>query len=263
MFLTVNNNDIEGNGILSTVSATGLVVRVGTSSGGFGANFNGGFFSDGLGGIGATVTNNVFHGNLGDDISFSSFVSTTSAINTGTTWSDTVFNTAGYQSDPLSRLDLSFHNNTFDSTGTNVGNDPNGIANSNGAFYQTTDAAFKSRNAHTAPDPSGPFVSDTRARNAERLAGRFFPFLPPLTPQLGLTFRFPGMGQSTFRLLDAALGGATTAADVAAAGFITDNAPYTDPNTDAFGVFRPGAGPDDKPFGWTFYNGTVPPVQPQ
>jgi len=264
MFLTVNNNDIEGNGILSTANATGLVVRVGTSDGGFGPNFDGGFFSEGLGGIGATVTNNTFHGNLGDDISFSSFVSTVDPGTTAGTWSDTVFVVTSYRSDPLSRLDLSFHNNTFDSTGLNVGNDPNGVANSNGAFYNNAEPDFKSRtNGRTLPDPNGPFTTGGRARNAERLAGRFLGILPPFTPQLAPFFRYPGMGQSTFRLLDASNGGSTTLADVVSAGFFVDNAPYTNPFFDANGVFRPGAGPDDMPYGWTFMNGIAPPVRPQ
>src|SRR5262249_31308995 len=77
MFLTVNNNDIEGNGIgiASGIPgngiSSGLVVRVGTSDGNYGPFSDGGFFSEGHGGIGAVVTNNTFHGNLGDDLSFS------------------------------------------------------------------------------------------------------------------------------------------------------------------------------------------------
>jgi hypothetical protein len=66
------------------------------------------------------------------------------------------------------------------------------------------------------------------------------------------------MGQSTFRLM-----GATTAADVAAGGFLVDTAPYANPFFDANGVFRAGAGPDEMPFGWTFLNGAAAPVQPQ
>ena len=251
---TFNNNNVEGNGIAVTNNGnitTGLVVRIGTSDGGRGVSDTGGFFSDGRGGIGATVTNNTFHGNLGDDISFSSFVSTVTP-NTGTTWSATVFNSTGFQSDPLARLDLSFRNNRFDSVASNGGNLP-------GAFYNNADE-FKSRDtAQTAPT-AGPFASDTRDRNAERLAGRFG--LPPFgnVPLGSASVLYSGLGQSTFRLLDASDGGATTAADVAAAGFITDAAPYTSPAS-ANGVNF--AGSTALPWGWTFYNGTTPPTQPQ
>jgi hypothetical protein len=266
--LIVNNNDVEGNGINSALTATGLVVRIGSSDGGINdPTFDdGGFYNDPLtgprGGVGATVTNNTFHGNLGDDISFSSFTATvTPAASGGGTWSATAFNDpTSYQTVPLARLDLSFHNNTFDSTSENVGNVVNNTnvgnitGNNVAAQYSINDGVFISR-INTATPP-GPFASATREINAERLAGRFLGALPPFSPQLG-DFLFPGMGQSTFRLL-----GATTAADVAAAGFITDNAPYADPLFDANGV---AVGPkfDNMPYGWTFLNGVAPPARPQ
>jgi len=270
LFLTVNNNDVEGNGI-NTASpgaglsvTSGLVVRVGTSDGNFNdpTGNDGGFFGDGRGGIGASVTNNFFHGNLGNDISFSSFTSTGNPVATsGGTWSATVFTPpTTYGTDPLARLDLSFHNNTFDSTGSNVGNIDTGNRGVSGAFYNDGDGTFKSRLNNATPP--GPFTSATRERNAERLAGRFLGSLPPFTPQLG-NFLYPGMGQSTFRLLDSSNGGQTTAADVAAAGFITDIAPYTTP-FDASGSLRPGVSEfDNMPFGWTFLNGVAPPARPQ
>ena len=246
--LTVNNNDVHDNGTSSGTSVNGLVVRVGTSGGGYGIGNSGGFFSDGFGGVGATVTNNTFHGNLGDDLSFSSFVSTVAPAATGGTWSATVYAPTGYQGDPLARLDLSFHNNIFDSTGLNVGNVP-------GAFYNTADQ-FKHRDV--TQTPPGPFASDAEDRNAERLGARFG--LPPTTPQIAPQNLYAGIGQSTFRLLDSSDGGATTAGDVAAAGFFTDTAPYAGPGS-ANGVGL--AGSTMLPFGWTFYNGTTPPTQPQ
>lgn len=262
MFLTVNNNDIEGNGILSFDTTNGLVVRVGSSDGNFGSTFDGGFFGEGRGGIGAVVTNNFFHGNLGDDISFSSFRSTpiTGPGASGGTWDATTFAVTAYHSDPLSRLDLSYHNNVIDSAPTNAGNTADVNAAVAGAVYVDSDGTFKSR-VNTAT-PGGPFVDPARARNAERLAGRFLGILPPFAPQLGATFLFPGMGQSTFRLLDASNGGLTTAADVLQGNFFTDIAPYAGP-FDANGVFRPNFGPDDMPFGWTFLNGVAPPARPQ
>lgn len=251
MVFTFNNNDVEGNGIgLSGTSvASGLVMRVGSSDSSGNFHDDGGFASEGRGGIVATVTNNLFHGNLGDDLSFSSYVSSIPTTPAGT-WNATTFTLPVYQNDPLSRLDLSFHNNVFDSTPTNVGNVP-------GAFYADADGVFKSR-LNTATDP-GPFGSATRQRNAERLAARFG--LPPATPggQSNL-FLYPGLGQSTFRLLDASSGGLTTLTDVTNAGFITDLAPYTGPGS-ARGSFNPGS--TYLPFGWTFYNGTAQPARPQ
>ena len=104
-------------------------------------------------------------------------------------------------------------------------------------------------------------LSVLTTRNAERLAGRFLGQLPPPpgSPPLYDFYRYPGMGQSTFRLM-----GSTTAADVAAAGFLTDSAPYVGPFVSSNGVFkRDPPQPDDMPYGWTFLNGAPPPVQPQ
>ncbi|MBS0266057.1 MAG: right-handed parallel beta-helix repeat-containing protein [Planctomycetes bacterium] len=266
--LVVNNNDIEGNGLNSLLTATGLVVRVGTSDGGSFAPFSddGGFYNDSVsgprGGVGATVTNNTLHGNLGDDFSFSSFTSTVDPAGSAGTRDATQLSFTGYQTDPLARLDLSFHNNTFDSTPQNVGNVVNNTNSGNLTTNQVT-AGYSNSDAFKSPLFSdtlpGPYVSNTRIRNAERLAGRFLGSLPPFGPQpFGYPFYlYPGMGQSTFRLM-----GATTAADVAAAGFITDVAPYTNPG-DANGVFRAGATVDEMPTGWTFLNGAAAPGQPQ
>ncbi|HEY2253343.1 MAG TPA: hypothetical protein VGH74_19855, partial [Planctomycetaceae bacterium] len=271
--LTVNANDIEGNGVSSQLTATGLVVRVGTSDGNYFSPFffDGGFYNDSFsgphGGVGAVVTNNTFHGNLGDDVSFSSFnsVDPASIIASAGTRDATQLTFTNYGTDPLARLDLTFHNNTFDSTPNNGGNvvnstDSGSIVNNNfgiGAQFNNSDA-FKSP-VFNATLP-GPYTSNARARNGERLAGRFLGILPPAPGSpFGYDFyRYPGMGQSTFRLM-----GATTAADVAQAGFLTDSAPYADPFFSANGVFRAGAGPDEMPFGWTFLNGAPAPVQPQ
>lgn len=255
MFFTFNNNNVEGNGLLSTDGTNGLVVRVGTSDASSSFVDDGGFFGDGRGGIGASVTNNVFHGNLGDDISFSSFVSTVNPVTTSGTWSATQFViNSPYQTDPLARLDLSFHNNTFDSTPGNVGND-------RGAFYNNAEAVFKSRDT-TQTDP-GPFPSGgTRERNAERLAARFG--LPPATPGgISNLYLYSGLGQSTFRLLDSSNGGQTTLTDVISAGFITDVAPYTSPFTSPAGLPSTATPISSMPYGWTFLNGAAPPARPQ
>ncbi|HLJ12522.1 MAG TPA: right-handed parallel beta-helix repeat-containing protein [Planctomycetaceae bacterium] len=237
LFFTLNNNDIEGNGIGSTFTTTGLVMRVGTSDGGR-SDFtdDGGFFNGGVrGGVGATVTNNIFHGNRGDDVYFASFTSTVAPAVTGGTWSATQFAPTGYQSDPLARLDLLYSGNLTDSTAFNNAN-----ATGNGtnvASYNTSEPQFKSRTTG-ATDP-GPFLNAARERNAERLGGRFG--LPPATPGgASDTFLYPGIGTSTFRLLS---GSDPTNFDV-------DAKPYTNPFTDAA-----GAGPyvplELMPYGWS------------
>ncbi len=228
-----SDNTVLANGLGTTasdnpaLSGTGLVVRVGTATGGFGPTFDGGFASiggaipiggspffqsTGLGGVVMTVDNNRFGGNAGDDILFHSYVSTVDP-NTGTAWStdpgSPSFNTQGYQSDPLSRFDLYFRNNiidqdingvfSFDDVGTHyVGyiNRDNLLV----AFYDNSDAVFKSRdNSHTGADLDGPFNSPIRARNATRLAARI-PFFDDPQSIIGIQFLYPGMGDSTWRI---------------------------------------------------------------
>lgn len=225
------DNLVTGNGTNSVFNSTGLIVRVGTSDGGYGFTNPGGFFSSGRGGVGAEVTNNTFGGNFGNDIYYDSFTSTTDPGQSTGTWSDIAFAPTFYQGDPLARLDLIQTGNIFDST----------AVNNAGAFYSNAEAVFKSRDvAQTDP---GPFQSNTRERNAQRLG--FRGTLPPGTPGgASNLFLYAGLGQSTFRI--------QTGFD-ATAGFITDDAPYNN-IFDAFGVFSPtGAGfrPEAMPYGWT------------
>lgn len=244
LFLTLDANRIEGNGNLigggaGSIGGTGLVIRVGTSGGGFSPFSDGLFFGEGASGVGAVVINNTFSGNQGDDVFIHSFTSTQPS-GTGTTWNATTFNTTGYQSDPLARLDLEFRDNNFDAV----------AVNNTGAFYNNADTAFKSRDT-AATDP-GPFAAGgTRERNAQRLAARFG--LPPATPGgLSNLFRYPGLGQSTFRLVNMDL------ADVVAGGFIVDNF-YTS-TADANGIFTPGGFTFGKlPYGWNFFGGNPRP----
>lgn len=242
------NNRIEGNGLLNTtgsVGANGLLIRVGSSDGGRGVNDDGGFFAEGRGGVGATVTGNIFSGNLGDDVYFDSFVSTVDP-NTGTTWDATTVNNAGYQSDPLARLDLTFTGNSFDSADTN----------NVGGAYTNADGTFKSR-LNTAT-PAGPFTSATRPRNITRLAGRFG--LPPGNNAL---FLYPGIGQSTFRLLGVAAPGNVGVFDpgnvgtYANGGFLIDDF-YLSPFTDANGV-GPYVPLNQMPYGWNVNSGGLRP----
>ena len=255
-----NDNEVNSNGINSSLSGTGLVVRVGTSNGGFGSGFDGGFASSGSalavgagpfgltsgrGGVTMTVDNSDFSGNFGDDILFHSYVSTGNP-NTGTTWDQTTFNTTGYQSDPLSRFDLYFRNNTYDTVPDSfdpVGTSLGGFGARNPAlvaFYNNSDGVFKSRlNTIAAPNIAGPFNSAVRARNATRLAARIPNFSAPGSP-VGASFLYPGMGESTWRI----------SSDTTDSNFILDTAPYTTTN-DANGNFLNGIGANGElPFGW-------------
>ncbi|MGC1274655.1 MAG: right-handed parallel beta-helix repeat-containing protein [Planctomycetaceae bacterium] len=234
MILDVIGNTIQANGTAGQGlnQGQGLVIRVGTSDGGFGSTFDGGFAGDGLGGIVANVSDNFFGGHLGSDVYIESFVSTVDPPATTGTWNATEFDITGvYRSDPLARLDLTFRGNTFDPLS------PGGDFNNLGAFYDNADA-FKSRNDDkTAPDPDGPFNTDTRRRNAQRLA--FRDGLPPIGGP-GAFFQYPGMGESTFRV-DTDMPGM----------FFIDGDPYTTP-FDANGVFFPGINfIDQMPYGWS------------
>jgi hypothetical protein len=258
------NNQVIGNGANSSMTATGLVVRVGTSGATTSGSDPGGFasfgsvipvggspFGDttGRGGVTMVVDNNQFFGNFGDEILFQSFVSTVNP-NTGTAWNPIgappTFNTAGYQSDPLARFDLHFRNNTFDSHDVNnsfgVGSaDPSRVA-----FYNNADGLFKSRlNNIDSGNPltAGPFNNASRRRNAQRQAARI-PFFTNPTSPVGASFLYPGIGDSTFRV----------SSDSDLAPFIID---FVVPNTTTFdqnGLFIPGPiGNGERPFGWGLF----------
>jgi ACT domain-containing protein len=270
------NNQVIGNGYGTSAypsgpaSATGLVVRVGTSTSLSSTN-PGGFASDGgpvalgaspfgtssgLGGVTMTVDNNVFTGNFGDDLMFASFVSTVTP-NGGTAWdlgaAPPTFDTNGYQSDPLARLDLYFRNNTYDGQGTTTAtgiNNYNGVTGDNGhvvnqstaAYYNNADDTFKSRNGKNNNDPtqSGPFDNPSRRRNAQRQASRsIVGFTNPNNP-VGASFLFPGLGESTFRV----------SADSDTTDFLLDSEPVTS-QADWNGFFLPPPNSfGEAPFGW-------------
>ncbi|MDX1966566.1 MAG: hypothetical protein SFV23_05290 [Planctomycetaceae bacterium] len=257
----INNNGQPGGNI----GGSGLVLRVGTTRGGDGIATPGGFATTGNGGVNANVQNNQLFGNFGADVFVQSFVSIGNSGNSGTAWTDQnenprnnandVFNSAGYQSDPLARLDLVFSNNSGEeNAGTNVG-----------AAYTNTDAVFKSRgttnvgpdNANDGgADDNGPFGSGGRSRNAQRLAARNVDVggaqLPPLlTIGASDTFLFPGLGQSTFRVNNQGVAGNNFGAGT---GFIMDGNPFVSTVNDANGVGAAGGGPfgiDAVPYGWT------------
>jgi len=242
--LSVRNSTIAFNGNSSAFNGTGLVLRVGSSDSGTSFADPGGFASDGRGGVIATVTDNTFDGNFGEDVLFEGFTSTVDPATTGGAWTDQnenprvpgndLFTPSGFRADPLARLDLIFTGNTGDSAD---------VARS-GASYNNDEPEFKSRTRGQDNgtdggffDDPGPFNSGTRARNAQRLAARevnaFGDFTDPnLTIGASDSFLFPGVGLSTFR---------RTAASTTA-GFTTGD-DFT------FGVLL-GIGFGELPFQW-------------
>ncbi|HEX6987295.1 MAG TPA: hypothetical protein VF170_18095, partial [Planctomycetaceae bacterium] len=229
-FLTFNfiGNEVIGNGDADPLDlpGKGLVLRVGTSGGGYGPFSSGGFASDGFAGVIATVNDNVFSGNAGADFYVESFTSTVAPPVTAGTWDDDEFTIDNFEGDPLARLDLAFEGNSFEAIDVN----------NTGAFYNNAEPDFKSREADDDPTVDGPFESDTRRRNAQRLADRsgLPPFGTPNPPGEPFEFEYPGTGESTFRIT------LQTAIDVGTADvlftndvffpqpFALDNQPYTD-----------------------------------
>ncbi len=169
-------------------------------------------------GIAMTVTENIFDGNFGDDILFHSFRSTVEPVTTTGTWTGPTFDMmtgmitdpgmfvimAPFESDPLSRLDLIFTGNFFNSIEANNDMVEVGTFGQPGAFYDNAEPVFKSREFMPMNTAPGPFVTGARGRNAQRLASRYLTgnvLLPdPLTSPDGGSFLYPGMGNSTFRV---------------------------------------------------------------
>jgi hypothetical protein len=199
----IHNNEIIGNGgNVVDFPATGLVVRVGTSGGGYSQLFDGGFATTGVNaedtngdgvldndldgngvltaaagyfnaGISMAVTGNYFDGNAGDDVLFHSFRSTIDPATATGTWSETEFTQTGYSGDPLSRMDLIFSNNSFNAIEAN--NLDTTITDNFqvGAYYNDADGVFKSRLFAANDVSAGPFTNAARLRNAQRLGARF------------------------------------------------------------------------------------------
>lgn len=269
--MNISGNQIVGNGnSVVAFPATGLVMRVGTTDGGFSYTYDGGYASDGFGnadrgGVIASVTGNIFNGNQGDDILVHSFTSTVDPA-TGVSWTTPtsgtpVFDPTGYQSDPLARLDLILTGNVFDSVvfnNTSTILTPDGEV---GAYYNNSDGTFKSRvNTPGTPEVEGPFNSATRRRNATRLASRYSTNvpLPPQPPLLNThqEFLFPGMGNSTFRVRE----GSNTYTDGSSATgllflydqpWLVGDPSLVDATFEASGVGFTGANiAGELPFGW-------------
>ena len=191
LILRYENNFVSANGGGSGSDGNGLVIRVGTSDGsgsefddggfasnvynapGFDSDVSGDVYLDNIfldrGGVVAIVRENTFAGNVGTDLLFESFTSTTdpiaSTVNTGGT-PNVVTSVANYQSDPKGRLDLVFDDNTFGEAGGVL----TGAATI-GAFYDNADPLVKSRPGNATPPPGGQFPNNTpptRRRNAQR-----------------------------------------------------------------------------------------------
>ena len=201
MVLDIRGNSITGNNNNGTNPGGGLVLLVGTSNSGgfdfgpgsttgnFGFNGNAVGTNSGLNGNGrvnARITDNVFSGQLGDDVRIETFVSTVNPIASAGTWTAAQFNVTAFERDPLARLNLAFHGNTGNSISVNNAN----------AVYTNAEAVFKSR-LNTATPP-GPFFSGVRPRNANRVADRGL-LGPIVSPDFG-TFAYDGVGASTLRL---------------------------------------------------------------
>ena len=252
-FNTITNNGSPGN-----FPSSGLVLRVGTSNSSLDIAGNGaaGLGNTGLNGNGrvnARVINNAFGGNFGTDVLIESFRSTVNPPDTLGTWDDTTFlitpNTFAH--DPLARLNMVFHSNTGDAVDVTRGQFDVSAGNpSVGAFYQSNDPIFKSRDdSHVALDPDGPFQDQNRRRNAQRLASNVAPYNVPGFPGAAATFAFDGVGASTFRVESNFSTVGFTTGDT----FIGDTGPVPPPgNANGVGFTNnPLAGPNDElPFGW-------------
>lgn len=284
----------------SADESSGVVIRVGSTDGRDSFRSDGGFASEGetfvnsvvdplqpgavfgstsqslflRGGVIMSMLNNSISSNFGSDLYFESFTSTADPADTGGTWEqqdftdgDLEFVVNAFRGDPLARLDLTFRNNAIalgQADVTNVG-----------ATYGNAEADFKSRVDNNGNnDEDGPFSSGARLRNAQRGAARLYPngendttlageVLPPLAINADdFEFRYPGIGDSTFRVNINGLSDADLL-NLEALGFIFDDAPLGDPSPiessfEMNGIILNGPGNrflDDPIFGWGTYVG--------
>jgi hypothetical protein len=220
VMLNFDTNTVEDNGLGSSLTGTGIVLRAGTNfgdgdytfrgpsgdlalEGGLGTSLaaavaaNDGHWTKGNGRINARVTNNIFDGNFGNDFLAEAYVSTVDPNTTGGTWDTNTFAPSGYETDPLSRMNLVFDGNTGNGMDPHSGLTP---------AYSNDEQNFKSRQGNK--NPPGPFSSGTRARSACNIPWRNTPYgsigpfmLPPVASVIAPEFQFPGMGiEKTFRV---------------------------------------------------------------
>ena len=188
--IEIDNSEIDANGAVGTLG--GVVLRVGSSDGNNDPFDDGGYASDGRGGVITSLTNSNLSGNYGDDLWIQVYTSTVDPATTQGTWSDVdFFFTDPYESDPLARIDMAFDNNIADSIS---------VFNTtiiNPDWYDNAEPVFKSRDGDQT-DP-GPFSSGTRQRHIHNLAGRGG--LPPATPGgASNNYLYPDVGLSTLRI---------------------------------------------------------------
>ena len=270
LVLVLDDNSLEDNNQVGSFIGGGLVLRVGTTNSYFdytGADDTGGNASDGNGvgtnltldpllgtvvgngRVNARIENNLFDGNNGDDVFIESFTSTVDPVDTEDTWDDTVFDVTVYEGDPLARLNLVLRNNSGGSLDVTRGESDRsaatGFSNVVGAHYFNDEDVFKSR--LDSETPPGPFTSEARRRNAQRIAAR--DSLPPsaaISPDVGM-FEYAGMGISTFRI-ETGFDTAETGGNFASGdGFAFDGSLVPPLPVD----FSPAILFGELPFGWT------------
>ena len=225
LMLNFDTNTVEDNGVGSSLTGTGIVVRAGSNfgqstppayalrdpsgdiaqEGGLGGSYgpgvgsNDGHWTKGNGRIDARVTNNFFEGNFGNDFLVEAYISTVDPPTTGGTWNESTYIIGSYTTDPLSRMNLVFN-----------GNEGNGMNPHSGVWpvYTNNEPDFKRRLTAPAKQPGGPFSSGTLPRSACNIPWRSIVYFdsPPTMPPSGPTpdadhFQYPGMGvEKTFRV---------------------------------------------------------------
>jgi len=222
LMLNFDTNTVEDNGVGSSLTGTGIVVRAGTNygqstsgvhtlrdpsgdiaqEGGLGASYgpavgaNDGHWTKGNGRIDARVTNNFFEGNFGNDFLVEAYISTVDPPTTVGTWNTSSFYISSYTTDPLSRMNLVFDGNEGNGMNPHTGSTP---------VYFNAEDNFKSR--MTNKSPAGPFGSGSRERSACNIPWRGTPYLkplpdlPPFGPVIAEAFQYPGLGiEKTFRV---------------------------------------------------------------
>ncbi len=224
---TISNNGSPAN-VPNMLASAGVMVRVGSSDGRGGlttstanqpiddqfATFDFSYAGDVAGpltpafrsgGVFMGLTSSSLHGNFGDDVFIHGYRSTDDPPGVTGTWSDTMFqitNTSTY-GDPLSRIDLEWRSNDFDSLDLNNSlfrGTPDGEA---GAYYDNSDGAFKSRLGNATPP--GPFANNAagRRRNAQRAPARTYDGGFTLSPSIGQVLSAnDGYGSSTASIGD-------------------------------------------------------------
>lgn len=196
--IQIDTNTINANGVNSGLAGTGVVFWMGSSGGQSNSTIipyiNGEGFATGPGTVGglidgtpqninrvgssaprttktqinsrtnASISNNDFEGNFGDDFRVESFVSTVDPQTSQSNWDQPgaapPYDLGAYQSDPLARLNLDFRGNS--GNGLNVRN--------LGTYYTNSEPIFKSKTIHvSAPVPFG---NSARRRDVTRVPSR-------------------------------------------------------------------------------------------